>query len=747
MYAFVVVALLVSQLAPGAEAPERFPYSAEQEAVHVRAAEAMNAARYEDAASEVQRLLEAAPENPRSFHLAGVLYTQQQKWGDAERALKRAVELGLEGADLTEAKTYLGIAYLQLNRYAEAELALREAIQLDETQPGAHVYAAIVALQRKDSTGARHHARRAAELVPTVGNPHALLAMAALHLDELDEAREEVRRARELGASEALVREVEEELSRRDWARLAWGIPLGMGVFLGLGLLGTWGAGRVLSSVQLGQLRSEHVHLMRDEQTPAERRVDRVYSAVLWFASLLFYVAIPLMMVLTLALAGGLIYAMFQMRFVSIKLLAIVAIFGIGGFIAIVRGLFVSTSEPDEGRVLAPSEAPELFRALAEVAEVAGARKVDKVLLFPGTSIGVREAGGRLQVLLGRGERILHLGLAALRGLTVSELKSILAHEYGHFAHGETCLTPIIGRIQTQVVRTIHGIQELGWEAVNPVYWFLRAYFFVYLQVTAGHGRRRELLADRVSALAYGGDTFARALTRTIENGDAFERAVGVAVGLRQAGRPTKDLYRAMDAAARGTPAPLKALVREVLFSRPVDAYDSHPPPSERVQRVAGLPGKRTMEETPALTLFAEAAKLEAELGGEVLGQVEMSLQEQGVAAAEPVAHTEEQQDRLAEAIALHHGALALVENHHPEAYAVLQESVVKLEDAAGAEDPYLVPALTELSRAHAHHQKLEAARAVIQRALGLAQSRPGHEEHVDHLNKLLENLPTQQAA
>ncbi|WP_164014587.1 M48 family metalloprotease [Pyxidicoccus trucidator] len=747
MYAFVVVALLVSQLAPGAEAPERFPYSAGLQAIHDRAFQAVEERRLDDAVADVEHLLAQAPENPRTFHLAGQLYVGQQKLGDTERALLRALELGLDGMRRADALSLLGATYYQLNRRAEAEPLLREALQLDERLPTANFYSALLALNRSDFERMREHARRITEVVPGSSEARILLASALASLGELDEAEAEVRRARELGGNEEHLRLVEAEISQLRWTRLAWGIPLGLGLFLGLGLLGTWVAGRVLSSVQLGQLRAEHVHLMRAEQTPSERRVDRLYSAVLWFASLLFYVSIPMMLTLTVAVAGGLIYAMFQLRFVSIKLLIIVALVGFGGFIAILRGLFFSTAEPDEGRRLAPDEAPELFRALAEVAEVAGARKVDRVMLFAGTSIGVREAGGRIQVLLGRGERILHLGLAALRGLTVSELKSILAHEYGHFAHGETRLTPIIGRIQTQVVRTMQSIQELSWAFVNPVFWFLRVYFFVYLQVTAGHGRRRELLADRLSALAYGGDTFGRALTKTIENGDAFHRGVGVAVGLREAGRPTKDLYRTIDVAARGTPPSLGALVREELFARPVDAYDSHPPPSERVQRVAGIPGRRMLDEAPALTLFADPVKLAEELGGEVLTHVDIALQEQGIAAPEPVASTEEEQDRLAEAIALHHGALALGERNHPDAYALLQESVARLEDAAGTQDPFLVPALTELSKVHVQHQDPVAARALLQRALGIVQARPGHEQQVDALNEMLQGLPTQQAA
>ncbi|WP_164001654.1 M48 family metalloprotease [Pyxidicoccus caerfyrddinensis] len=549
------------------------------------------------------------------------------------------------------------------------------------------------------------------------------------------------------GADTATRPSTEAELTHQRRVRLAWQVSLGMALFLVLSLLGTWGAGRALSSVQLGQLRSEHVHLMRAEQTPSERIVDRLYSAVLWYASLLFYVSVPMLLALTLVMTGGLFYGLLRLPVLSVKLMAVIGIIGFGGLVAILRGLFVDTSEPDEGRTLTPAEAPALFHALAEVAGVAGVREVDRVLLFPSVGIGVREDGGRLQVLLGRGERILHLGLGALRGLTVSELKAVLAHEYGHFSHGETRLTPIIGRIQTQVVRTMHGIQALGWAALSPVYWFLRVYFFVYLQVTAGHARRRELLADRVSALAYGGDTFARALLKTVEYGDTFHRGVTVAALLREAGRPAKDIYRTVEATARGTPALLRARIQEELFARPVDAYDSHPPPSERVQRVAGLPGRRPVEDAPALTLFTDAEKLAEELGGEVLTLLDHALTGQGVPAGAPVAATDAEQDRLAEALAWHQAALALLERDHPEAYALLQEAMARLEEAAGDGNTFLVSLLEDLSGLHLRHDNPEAARAALQRAIDILQALPGHEQRVAELHDVLNGLPPRQAA
>ncbi|WP_163870279.1 M48 family metalloprotease [Myxococcus eversor] len=529
--------------------------------------------------------------------------------------------------------------------------------------------------------------------------------------------------------------------------RLIVGIPLAMALFLGLGLLFSWLAGRALSSAQLGQLQTDHQHLLREEQTASERRVDRCYSVVLWFSSLLFYVAVPMMVVLTLAASGALLLAMTQMPVIPLKLMLIVMLACIGGIVGIFRGLFIRDSQLDEGRALKREEAPRLFAALEEVATIAKSREVDRVLIDAGTGIGVSERGGRLRVLLGGGERVLRLGMGVVRRLTVSEFKSILAHEYGHFSHGETRLTPIIGRIQAQMVRTVHAIQEGGWAIINPVWWFLRAYFFVHLRITAGHGRRRELLADRMSALAYGGDTFGRALTKAMESSDAFSRSLEVAARLRATGRPTKDLFHTMDVVARDTPPAFQTFLRERLFSRAVDAYDSHPPAAERIERVTGLSGHRPVEDDSALTLFADAGTLTAELGGELLSTLENTLAGQGHEAAAPVDVTDAERDRLAAALALHHAAVVLGEHQHPAAYPLLQESVGRIEETAGEQHPYLVPLLTDLSKLHVEHEALEAARQALQRAIAIVQSRPDHVPHeVDALNVLLSEIPSHES-
>ncbi|MGZ3459280.1 MAG: M48 family metalloprotease [Archangium sp.] len=527
-------------------------------------------------------------------------------------------------------------------------------------------------------------------------------------------------------------------------------LSLPLVVFLGVSLGLLYLSGTLLSRVQVKRLAAVDARLLRDEQTPWERWIDRMYNAVLWAGSLLFYVSVPMTVVLSLATGGALLFGLLMLPRIPVKLLLVALAVGLGGFVSIIRGLFVSGPKDIDGRALTEAEAPRLFAALAEVAEVARARKVDKVYLDADAGIGVRETGGTWKVLLGRGERIVHLGFAALRGLSVSELKAILAHEYGHFSHGETRLNPVIGRIQMSVLQTLRGMAELGSSTyLNPVYWFLRLYFAVYLRVTRGHSRRRELLADRAAALAYGGDAFGAALTRAVRNGELFERAaVSTLLVLRRTGRPCQDLYRCLDAADALTPGSLRELRAKELLEREEGKYDSHPPPHERIARVAGIPAHRPVDDAPALTLFEAPEQLAEELTGELAYKVEDFLTERG--ARLPPVRAEvlpALQEQFAGAVAFHRDALDLHERKHPEADGLLVASANKLEEIVGSEDPFMVPVLQEMAQAQNRMGDTPAAQASLQRAIGILEAMPVEAQgELDALKQQLANVSARAA-
>src|SRR5262249_4699959 len=150
-------------------------------------------------------------------------------------------------------------------------------------------------------------------------------------------------------------------------------------------------------------------------------------------------------------LASGLVI----IYFVGLSYLTAAAAFlvSVGGVWSVLAGLLVRDRRQEGGQVLERSAQPPLYACPREVATATGVPVPDRVVLRHDDGVSVHESGRPIQVLRGRGTRVLTLGLAALPGLSETELKAVLAHELGHLAHGETRLGPLLGRlIASQVI-------------------------------------------------------------------------------------------------------------------------------------------------------------------------------------------------------------------------------------------------------------------------------------------------------
>ena len=745
----LLLSLLLVQAA--AEPAESFPFDASLQPVYARAATLLASGQVEQARPDVERLVREAPDNPRAWSLLGWVESDASA-PKAQEAFQRALKHGLGGEERVEALLRLAMLSLKHSGASahQAEDWMDEALKLEPDRPQTLLVGTVFFNASHDFKQARALVERLLRQQPDNAQAHALYAVVLANQDEVEAAARQVQLARQGGVQKEYFDPIERRAREARQTRWLWQIPLGLALVLGTALGLLFLAGTLLSWVQVKRLASVEAGLLRNEQTPQERWVDRLYNTVLWAGSLLFYASVPMTLVLSVAMAGGMLYGLFLLERVPVKLILMALVVGIGSLWAVLRGLFVSGPPEPQGRVLTEAEAPRLFAALTEVAGVARARRVDKVFLDPDAGIGVREAGGTWRVLLGRGEYVLHLGFAALRGLSVTELKAILAHEYGHFSHGETRLNPVIGRILTSTLHTLRGMAELGnMIYLSPAYWFLRGYFSVYLGVTRGHSRRRELLADRTAALVYGGDAFGTALTRAVHNADLYERiAMGTLVMLRRTGRPCHDLYRCLNAADTLTPESLRTLRSVERVEREVNKYDSHPPPHERVARVAGISALRPVEEASAFTLFEAPESLAQELTRALAQKVHDYLETRE--SDLPPVRTELEpalQEQFASALALHQDALELQQRGHPEADTTLVASARRMAETLGPTEPLLVPVLQDMAGAQSRQGHTQAAQASLQRAIGLLEAQPVRDQgRIDALKQQIENVSLQAA-
>lgn len=93
---------------------------------------------------------------------------------------------------------------------------------------------------------------------------------------------------------------------------------------------------------------------------------------------------------------------------------------------------------PEDAPVLARDDAPRLFDLVDEVAAAVGTTGIHRVVVRPGANAGVGTYGLR-------GRRVLHLGLGLWEILTPAQRVALLGHELGHYAHGDTRHSKVVG--------------------------------------------------------------------------------------------------------------------------------------------------------------------------------------------------------------------------------------------------------------------------------------------------------------
>ena len=161
--------------------------------------------------------------------------------------------------------------------------------------------------------------------------------------------------------------------------------------------------------------------------------------------------------------------------------------------------------EPLHGLVVAPHAAPELWALVQQLAVEVGTRMPDEIRLVPEVNAAVSEDTKLLGLIGGR--RRLYLGMPLLQALTVDQLRSVVAHELGHYSGRHTRLGAVAYRGRLAIGHTIGRIGR--W---NPVGWTFRGYARLYLLVDNAVSRRQELEADRASVRVAGPEVAISAL-------------------------------------------------------------------------------------------------------------------------------------------------------------------------------------------------------------------------------------------
>lgn len=325
---------------------------------------------------------------------------------------------------------------------------------------------------------------------------------------------------------------------------------------------------------------------------------ERVFSAPLGIALYALYVvvAIPLAV---------------QMAWLLVK-----------GMIGLVTTLHDESSDTVDGLLLARDEHPELYAKVAEVAHRVDAPAPDEIRIACGGDCYVTERR-RFSIATDR-KLVLVVGLPHLCVLTVTELKVILAHELAHFRRGDTSLGVFVYRFLESLRLTIDDLSRGRLPWLNPLFYFCRAYFQLFMRLSAPIRRQQELRADCFSAAAYGGELAARTLIKewlVAHRFDAFAASYDEDASRNGNGRP-QNVFRWFARSWRELSAEGQTYLEGRLIEEETASFwDSYPAMHVRLATMRGFDENLMGREPgPARELLRDFAEIEQRLHEELFG-------------------------------------------------------------------------------------------------------------------------------
>ena len=272
------------------------------------------------------------------------------------------------------------------------------------------------------------------------------------------------------------------------------------------------------------------------------------------------------------------------------------------------------------GPELTRQDQPELFNMISAISQATGEAMPGSVYLIPDVNAWVAQRGG----ILGFGSRrVMGLGLPLMQILSITQLRAVLAHEFGHYYGGDTRLGPLVYNMRMAISRTIFNLARSNSILYKPFAWYGTG----ALRLTQGVSRLQEHAADELAARTVGAKPLADALSKihsgAIAYGPYIQQEVQPLLSLNV--RPAFATgFAQFLAAPRIEKIVLQETAREIAEGKS-DPYDSHPPLRERLAELGKLEqGKQPERDPTAASLLSRLDSLEAALLASATGKKEI---------------------------------------------------------------------------------------------------------------------------
>jgi len=308
---------------------------------------------------------------------------------------------------------------------------------------------------------------------------------------------------------------------------------------------------------------------------------------------------------------------------------------------------------------------PELFAFLNRLADEAGAPRPARVYVSARVNAAVFYDLSILNFIF-PSRKNLEIGLALVNVLTLSELKAVLAHEFGHFAQRSMAIGSwvyIAQQIAGQVIAKRDALDRflvwlakvdlriawLGW-LLQLIVWSIRSLmdtvFRLVVLAQRALSRQMEFQADLVAVSLTGSDELVHALHKLQAADEAWSRTLDFANAEARQGRATRDLFavqtaiiakmaRILDDADYGrVPArtaatrPEKRRVFTSGFAQPPQMWSTHPANADREENAKRHYLPAPHDPRSAWTLFKAPEKLREKVSAHLVRGNELTVAE-----------------------------------------------------------------------------------------------------------------------
>ena len=235
------------------------------------------------------------------------------------------------------------------------------------------------------------------------------------------------------------------------------------------------------------------------------------------------------------------------------------------------------------GPRLTPANAPHLFTIIEDVAKATSQARPEEVYLLNEVNAWVTQRGG----VMGFGSRrVMGVGLPLLNGLSPSELRSVIAHEFGHYVSGDVALGPWIYKTRAAIGRALHHVSGM-WFLETLFDWYARMFMRMTMQVS----REQEFVADATAARVAGVAPSISALKRVEVLAPAYSMYINheVMPVLRAGFLPPVSDGFARYLNDPDTAKAFESLATHIALGAETGEFDTHPPTKERIAALERL--------------------------------------------------------------------------------------------------------------------------------------------------------------